>query len=77
MPFYRIIIHHNDGSTLSCIREHGSWDIEFVNKYFREQMKEGYKKKVQQIEVVQVSKQSNDVQEYLKDLKRPKGTFSK
>jgi hypothetical protein len=76
MPYYRIVVNHTDGSTFRCVREHKSWDIEYVNRYFIEQMKQGYKKKVQEIEVMMVSRECKDVKEYILSLRRPKFAHS-
>lgn len=72
MPYYRININHDDGSTFRCVREHNSWDIEYVQKYFIEQMKQGYKRSIREIEVLMVSRQSKEVKEYELALRRQK-----
>lgn len=66
MPYYRITLYYEDGSSLKCIRQHNSWDIEYVNRYFIEQLKKSYGgKKVNQLEVVMVTRQSEEVRQFI------------
>jgi hypothetical protein len=66
LPYFRITIHYNDGSSLKCIRQHQSYDIEFANRYFIEQMKSNTNgKPVNEMEVVMVSKNAKDVREFI------------
>lgn len=66
LPYYRILIHYDDGSSLKCIRQHNSWDIEFVSRYFAEQMKKNNRlRTVSEMEVVMVTRQSKEVKDYI------------
>jgi hypothetical protein len=66
MPYYRITLYYHDGSSLKCIRLHNSWDIEYVNRYFMEQIKKAPRgKKIQEMEVVMVTRQSKEVREFV------------
>lgn len=66
MPYFRILIHYGDGSSLKCIRQHNSWDIEFVNRYFAEQIRNNYRgKTISDMEVVMVSKNAKDVKDFI------------
>ena len=66
MPYFRITVLYDDGSTYKCIRQHLSYDIEFVNRYFAEQMKKSTRgRKVEKLEAVMVSKQSKEVKAFI------------
>ena len=66
MPYYRITLYYADGSSLKCIRQHNSWDIEYVNRYFTEQAKKVYSgKKINDMEVVMVTRQSEEVRKFI------------
>lgn len=66
MPYYRITLYYADGSSLKCIRQHNSWDIEYVNRYFAEQLnKAPGGKKINDLEVVMVTRQSEDVRQFI------------
>ena len=66
MPYYRITLYYDDGSSLKCIRQHNSWDIEYVNRYFVEQAKKVYSgKKINDMEVVMVTRQSEEVRKFI------------
>lgn len=66
MPYYRITLFYDDGSSLKCIRQHNSWDIEYVNRYFTEQLKKAYlSKKINEMEVVMVTRQSEEVRQFI------------
>ena len=66
MPYFRIQIHYEDGSSVMCIRQHASYDIEFACRYYTEQMKGSVTgKRVESMEVVMVSKQCKEVKAYI------------
>ena len=66
MPYYRITLYYDDGSSLKCIRQHNSWDIEYVNRYFIEQLKKANRsKKISELEVVMVTRQCKEVREFI------------
>jgi hypothetical protein len=66
MPYYRITLYYADGSSLKCIRQHNSWDIEYVNRYFIEQIKKAHgMKKINDMEVVMVTRQSEEVRQFI------------
>ena len=66
MPYYRITLFYDDGSSLKCIRQHNSWDIEYVNRYFIEQIKKAHLgKKINEMEVVMVTRQSEEVRQFI------------
>lgn len=66
MPYYRITLYYDDGSSLQCIRQHNSWDIEYVNRYFVEQTRKAYSgKKISNMEVVMVTRQSEEVRKFI------------
>jgi predicted MarR family transcription regulator len=66
MPYYRITLYYDDGSSVKCIRQHNSWDIEYVNRYFMEQTKKTYSgKKISDMEVVMVTRQSEEVRKFI------------
>jgi hypothetical protein len=62
LPYYRITIQYTDGSSRKCIRQHNSYDIEFVNRYYLEQLKKDNKSLfITELEAVMVSKNAPDV----------------
>lgn len=65
MPYYRITIFYHDGSSVRGIRPHLSYDIDFVVRYFTEQVKMKPTKPVDDIEVVMVPKTAPDVRKYI------------
>ena len=66
MPHYRITIRYTDGSSRTCIRQHTAYDIEFVNRYYMEQMKKDNKSLfITELEAVMVSKNTADVKAYI------------
>ena len=66
MPYYGVTLHYFDGTVLSGVRQHNSYDIDFVYRYFIEQVKNGVKgKPVDSVEVVMVPKTADDVKKYI------------
>jgi hypothetical protein len=66
LPYYRIITQYTDGSSRKCKRQHLSYDLEFVNRYFLEQLKKDNKSLfVSELEAVMGSKNARDVREYI------------
>jgi hypothetical protein len=65
VPYYRITLHYFDGSSVTGIRQHQSWDVDFVVRYFTEQLKSRATKPVDDIEVVMAPKTAPDVRKYI------------
>ena len=66
VPYYRIHLFYTDASPRTCMRQHPAYNIEFVNRYFLDQLKKNNKGLlIRELEAVMVSKNSKDVKEYI------------